>query len=383
MKVTFVHCGPPNECKEYYRNLSLRGAEVTAAVNTTVVMGEVGIAGNHEIHLDVNGKEPYRLIGVDLVNPRNYNVGFRFKELLKVIKESDPDIIHVFNEYHCFPVMQVVLVRNFFLKKKAPIVIYNFQNIDYVNLTNNIKAFATGLIARFNLKNIQGITSANQEGLDIVGQYHETLQMKKIFWPVDISLFSRKNKQDCRRKINVSSDKKIIGYSGRFVREKGLEDLLLALQSMPDVVVLFVGSGEDQSRLQDIVRQRNLTDRVMFRSFVPVEELVDYYNALDCFVLPSRTTPLWKEQYGRVLVEAMACGIPVVGSSSGAIPEVLDGYSNKKIFKEGDVAVLKEILTEMFPKSSIDTDKHFLQRFSQERFADEHFKFYKELLAAC
>jgi glycosyltransferase involved in cell wall biosynthesis len=107
---------------------------------------------------------------------------------------------------------------------------------------------------------------------------------------------------------------------------------------------------------------------------------VDFYNSLDVFVLPSETILQWKEQYGRVLIEAMACGLPVVGSSSGAIPEVLEGYPKGLIFKEGDVDDLVEKIKEAenlrFPEN-FDLD-NFLYKFGVENFVKEHINFYHE-----
>ena len=65
----------------------------------------------------------------------------------------------------------------------------------------------------------------------------------------------------------------------------------------------------------------------------------DFYRSLDLLVLPSRTRPNWKEQFGRVLIEAMACGVPVLGSDSGEIPHVIGDAGI--VFPEGDVEMLR------------------------------------------
>jgi glycosyltransferase involved in cell wall biosynthesis len=77
-------------------------------------------------------------------------------------------------------------------------------------------------------------------------------------------------------------------------------------------------------------------------SAVPHEEIPHYLNALDGLVLPSLTTPVWKEQFGHVLIEAMACEVPVIGSNSGAIPEVLGEAG--LIFPEGDLTALSQAI---------------------------------------
>ena len=89
--------------------------------------------------------------------------------------------------------------------------------------------------------------------------------------------------------------------------------------------LLFVGAGPYQTELERRVREIGKEDQVTFLPGRPLEQLPQVMNALDVLVLPSRTTPSWKEQFGRVLIEANACGTPVIGSSSGAIPEVVGG----------------------------------------------------------
>ncbi len=161
--------------------------------------------------------------------------------------------------------------------------------------------------------------------------------------------------------MTIPQDIKLIGYFGRFVKEKGLDQLVEALSQLDNYYLMLVGGGDYGSEYS---------------------KRTDYYNCLDVFVLPSKTVPGWKEQYGRVLVEAMGCGISVVGSSSGAIPEVLEGYPKGLIFKEGDVDDLVEKIKETenlrFPEN-FNLDK-FLYKFSVKNFVSEHINFYKNLI---
>jgi glycosyltransferase involved in cell wall biosynthesis len=103
-------------------------------------------------------------------------------------------------------------------------------------------------------------------------------------------------------------------------------------------------------------------------------------------VLPSCTTRVWKEQFGRILVEAMACKVPVVGSDSGAIPEVVGNAG--LIFPEGDVAMLAECLQRL--KESPELRHELAERgyvrattlYSQEHIGRLSVNFYKEVLGA-
>src|SRR5207245_3300012 len=82
--------------------------------------------------------------------------------------------------------------------------------------------------------------------------------------------------------------------------------------------------------------------RLELQEGVPHHEVPRYLERMTALVLPSLTTPTWKEQFGHVLIEAMACGVPVIGSDSGAIPEVIGDAG--LVVPEGDVAGLAEAL---------------------------------------
>jgi glycosyltransferase involved in cell wall biosynthesis len=115
-----------------------------------------------------------------------------------------------------------------------------------------------------------------------------------------------------------------LGYIGRLVEEKGLLDLLDAMRLCPPTVrLLFVGEGPLQPELERRIAAYGLTPRVEFRAAMPHARLAHVLSSLDALALVSRTTPRWKEQFGRVIIEAHACAIPVIGSCSGAIPDVI------------------------------------------------------------
>ena len=128
--------------------------------------------------------------------------------------------------------------------------------------------------------------------------------------------------------------------------EKGLADAVNALAKLPDSAkLIFIGNGEMRQELESLSASSNLTGRVVFAGSKPLTELPGLMNVLDVLILPSRTTGRWKEQFGRVLIEAGACGVAVVGSDSGAIPEVVSGAG--LVFPEGDAAAFAERLSRL------------------------------------
>jgi glycosyltransferase involved in cell wall biosynthesis len=138
-----------------------------------------------------------------------------------------------------------------------------------------------------------------------------------------------------------SGDRFIIGFAGRLVEEKGLRDLVAAARLVSGRRrLLLVGDGPLRGELErlDGDLEIDIDDSVSH------ETMASAYARMDVLVLPSRTTEKWKEQFGRVLVEALWCGVPVIGSSSGAIPWVIGVTQGGLTFREGDARELAGLL---------------------------------------
>jgi phosphatidyl-myo-inositol dimannoside synthase len=114
----------------------------------------------------------------------------------------------------------------------------------------------------------------------------------------------------------------VVGYLGRFVAEKGLSLLQQALDEVRSPWrALFVGAGPLEASLRKWSERHG--DRVRICNDVVHDQVPAYLNAMDMMCAPSQTMPNWKEQFGRMLVEAFASGVPVIGSDSGEIPYVI------------------------------------------------------------
>jgi len=145
---------------------------------------------------------------------------------------------------------------------------------------------------------------------------------------VDTRLFCPGEKD--RSSLDVADDEFLVLFVGWFLPRKGLDFLLLAMRELLNdhemagrrIRLLHVGSGPGKDRIEELVKRLELKDYCTFAGSVPYEKMPGIYRAADVFVLPSVATPAWQEQFGMSLIEAMACGVPVISTLSGAIPEV-------------------------------------------------------------
>jgi glycosyltransferase involved in cell wall biosynthesis len=146
-----------------------------------------------------------------------------------------------------------------------------------------------------------------------------------------------------------------IGYFGRLVEEKGIALLIRAAARLRgEWRLILLGGGPGRDALARLADDLGVADRVEFRAQMPSTAMPAQYHDLDALVLPSLTRPNWKEQFGRVLVEAMASGVPVVGSNSGAIPDVIGDAG--LIVPEGDVTALTDALERLCADPALRAD---------------------------
>jgi glycosyltransferase involved in cell wall biosynthesis len=137
-----------------------------------------------------------------------------------------------------------------------------------------------------------------------------------------------------------------VGFAGRLVEAKGIDDLLAAVRLLDfPFRMLVVGDGPLRERVERADLGRG---ELELRTGVRSDDMPEIYSEMDVLVLPSRTTRTWAEQFGKVLCEALLCGVPVVGSSSGEIPWVIETSGGGIVFPEGDPAALAAALRRLW-----------------------------------
>jgi glycosyltransferase involved in cell wall biosynthesis len=178
--------------------------------------------------------------------------------------------------------------------------------------------------------------------------------------------------------------------AGRLVWEKGHQDVLRAFAALrrvlagtphTDVELLVVGDGPERGRLQRYARELGVADSVEFRPTVPYDDMPALYASASALVLASLPTRGWEEQFGMVLVEALAARTPVIACSTGAIPEVLG--ADGTLVAAGDWLGLAQALGQTLsgaPAARAEVDRERLERFSSAAAAERLRAVYADLL---
>jgi len=260
-----------------------------------------------------------------------------YRHLSHVVRNCEPDIVLCNAEPENLLAFQVTRIQRP-LRRKFKLVLVSWRNIDYQSEGYPYKlAFVHRMIERSALPSVDSIiahTSASKE----IYRMHGFDRVTEIPPAVDCSLFTP---TDSPRPEAGSPF--MIGYAGRLTDLKGGDLLLRALSKLPPHCSLtMIGAGERERTWRNAANELHIADRVHWHGPVPHSSMPNALRSLDVLVLPSRTGKRWKEQFGRILIEAMACGVPVIGSSSGEIPLVIDGCG--EVFPEGDEHALAETI---------------------------------------
>lgn len=281
---------------------------------------------------------------------------YNWLSLFKIFKYEKYDLVFLFQETWALSTAQVSFIKAMTLNRSSLYYLAVCQNIIKNNLSWVIpwEKMITCSVDR--------ILYCTKEIIDVLDW--KKIKTKTAYLPFTYD----QNIYDFKYKKNTKEF--VIGYLGRLTEEKGIKCLVEACRKLnsENIKVKLVLAGDGP--LRGIEKE----DYIKYTGPFKHTEAHLFYHDINLFVLPSETRKFWKEQFGRVLVESVASGTPVIGSSSGAIPEVLGSLNLDYIFKEASiedlVRVIKKIMSDMdnsdFLEKMLKANELNLFNFSHE-----------------
>lgn len=309
-------------------------------------------------------------------------------DLISLLRKFKPDIIQVEQGSKALTYAQFITC-NKLLGLKAKNLFFTWWNLPY-----QLK-FPISLLEAYNLKNTDGIVAGNKDGEYILRKrgYEGPIKVMPQLG-VDETLFKPETQIELRDDLGIQPNDFVVGFVGRFVEEKGLLTLAEALAGLQEKnwKWLLLGRGELQATLWETATELGIKERLIVVESVPHDHVQKYINLMNTLVLPSETTYKfktltsigWKEQFGHVLIEAMACGVPVIGSDSGEIPHVIGNAG--LVFPEGNIKELRHCLMQLMEQKELAESlgqkgyEKVISQYTNKALATKLLSFYQELV---
>ncbi|HSK74359.1 MAG TPA: glycosyltransferase family 4 protein [Pyrinomonadaceae bacterium] len=295
------------------------------------------------------------------------------RPIIEVLRQHKPHIIDMDHEPYSVPCAEIITLRNLFAPQ-TPIVMQTAQNI----LKKYPPPFS--FLEKRALKQVSAAYMCSETVREVLVTKGFNKPMQIAPFGVDLQLFQPKTDYELSNKTFT------IGYVGRLLPAKGLLDLADALTKIKSEKwrLLVVGDGPAREPMQSKLAEHGLLERCEFVGAVPYEKTPEYFRKLDVLVIPTQTTKTIREQFGRVIIEAMACRVPVIGSTCGAIPEVIGDAG--LVFPERDSEILAQKLRQIIRDDKLRNDLAYAgrrlveEKYTWERVAERIFDLYRQVL---
>jgi L-malate glycosyltransferase len=303
-------------------------------------------------------------------------------QLARVVRDFQPDVIHIDEEPQALITVETIAIQRR-VAKESGITLFTWDNL------LRHRRFPMGTIKsglrRYSLARTSAVICGNRRAAEIVRDEHlfggdiETLPQ----FGLDTDEHRPGDEVELRRSLGLDGGI-VIGHAGRLVPEKGVLLLLEALTRLEKFPwkLLMVGGGALEREIREQWMQK-FPNRIVLVPTVRYDQVAKYLRCMDIFVLASYATPTWQEQFGLSLAQAMLLGIAAIGSTSGAIPEVL--ASTGLLFGEKNVEALtralETLLTSEATRRAIgDAERQLaLQRYTTETVAESYLKVFRKV----
>jgi len=350
-------------------------------VDLTVLVPKRWFQFNKRVDLEKDWDSRYRIVSRQpitwgLKKGGLQNVTHIHPGIGRLLKGIGPDIIELWEE----PFSMVTAHTIFWGKRVTPsakIIFFSAQNVF------KKYPYPFSVFEKYAYKTADQAFLMSRTVSEVLKEKGYGKQFAILPLGVDPETFRKKEVCYLRRRLGIRDF--VVGFVGKITSQKGILDLIEAVgQINKSIQLLIVGNGDLKGEVERRARSLGLGQRTIIIGAVPHSEVPDYLNCMDLLALPSVTLPSLKEQFGRILIEGMACEVPVLGSDSGEIPATIGKAG--LIFNQGDVKDLREKIEGLVENRTLrgllakNGRKRVLEHFTWKAIAEKQYRVYRELM---
>jgi glycosyltransferase involved in cell wall biosynthesis len=295
------------------------------------------------------------------------------RPIIKALRRHRPHVVDLSHEPYSIAGAEVLTLCKWFAPR-VPIVMQTNQNIlhDYPPPFNWLEQRA--------FRHVSAMYACSETVVEVLRAKGFRKPAPIIPFGVNTEAFRPRPASQWR-----SNQPLTIGFVGRMLPGKGLNVLADALEKLKGDTwrILVVGEGPEREGFEQRLGAANLRDRAEFTGAINFALVPEYFRQMDLMVIPTETTKQIREQFGRVIVEAMASGVPVIGSTCGAIPEVIGDAG--LVFPEGKASALASTIRLMLSDQSLrerlsKAGQARVEQYSWERVAGKTYDLYRQVI---
>ena len=350
-------------------------------VELTLVVPEKWIQFNKNVYLDKISDPDYRITPIQPITWRFRKNRFRnithiYPAIKLILKRLEPDIVELWEE----PFFAVAAHTIFWTKRVRPqakVIFFSAQNV----LKKYPPPFS--IFEKYTYKNARYAFLMNDDVASVVRKKGYEGEYRVLPLGVDTEVFCKKDVSPLKERLGLRDV--VVGFVGKITRQKGILNLIEAVSEINGKIqLLIIGNGDLREEVRHLIKISGLEKRSILMDAVPHSQIPDYLNCMDILVFPSITLPNVKEQFGRVLIEAMACQVPVIGSDCGEIPAILNDVG--LIFREGDVRDLRSKIVLLMKEGRLrkkigkKSYQKVMDNYTWKDIAQKQYGVYKKLI---
>ncbi|MCW4023223.1 MAG: glycosyltransferase family 4 protein [archaeon] len=305
-----------------------------------------------------------------------------YKLFAKTIRNCD--LVHAHGHVYMSSCLAGMLAKKY---NKPFIVTQHNTYIDYKSWLNTAENLNDVIIGKSVLKRADRILTVSKETMKyVLSLGADKTKTSVMYNGVDTDCFQSANKSESRDKLGLPLNRKIVFSARRLVYKNGLDTLIesanVLAKNHPEVLFVVAGKGPSRSLIEERIKELGIEKNIKLAGFVPDELLPVYYGAADVFLLPSASG----EGLPLVLFEAMSCGLPVVATTVGGTPEIVEHMQNGVLVPPQDPQVMADAISRLLAEKETMTEigkqakEYILSKLSWKENARQLLQVYQEFL---